>query len=61
MNTYRILKLTVGTTKKSTDTNCLTWFSRNVRYVCDGDFRCFTMYFATVAWETSMPSLRNSP
>jgi len=30
-------------------------------HVCDGSFRCFTMYFATVAWDTSIPSLRNAP
>src|SRR5512135_1537294 len=60
MNTYRILKLKVGTTKKSTDTNCFTWFSRNVRHVCDGGLRCLTMYLATVAWDTSIPSLSNS-
>jgi hypothetical protein len=27
----------------------------------DGGLRCFTMYFATVAWDTSMPSFSNSP
>jgi hypothetical protein len=32
-NTYRIRKLTVGTMKKSTDTGCMTWFSRNTRHV----------------------------
>ena len=31
------------------ETNCLTWFSRKVRQVCEGGFRCRTMYFATVA------------
>jgi len=41
--------VTVGTTKKSMETNCLTWFSRNVRQLGEGGFRCFTMYFATVA------------
>ena len=51
----------VGTTKKSTDTNCLTWFSRNVRQVCEGGFRGLTTYLETVDWDMSMPSLSSSP
>jgi hypothetical protein len=51
----------VGTTKKSTETKFLAWFMRNVRQVCEGGLPCRTMYFATVAWETSIPIFTNSP
>ncbi len=47
----------VGTTKKSTDTNCLTWFSRNVRQVCEGGFRGLTTYLETVDWDMSIIQL----
>jgi putative transposase len=47
----------VGTTKKSTDINCLTWFLRKVRQLCEGGFRCLIMYLETVDWDTLMPSL----
>ena len=50
----------VGITKKSTDTNCLRWFSRNVRQVYEEGFRGLTMYLETVDWDTSMPSLSSS-
>src|SRR4029453_507973 len=55
------LKSMVGTTKKSPYTNCLGWFSRNVRQVCEGGFRGLTMYLETVDWDMSMPSLSSSP
>jgi hypothetical protein len=34
---------------------------KNVRQVCDGGWRRRPMYFATVAWQTSIPSFRSSP
>ena len=37
------------------------WLRINVRHVGDGGRRCFTMYLATVASLTSMPSLSSSP
>ena len=51
----------VGTVKKSTDTILFTWFSRNVRQVCQGGLRCRSMYLATVGSVISIPSLSNSP
>jgi hypothetical protein len=48
-NTYKIRKLTIDRTKKSPDTICLTWFSKNVRLDCDGGLLGFTMYLTTVA------------
>ena len=43
----RRLKI-VGTVKKSTDTNVLTWLLREVRQICEGGLRSRTMYFATL-------------
>ena len=37
------------------------WLVRNVFHVCDGRFRCRTMYFATDACEIVIPSLTSSP
>jgi hypothetical protein len=39
----------LGTTKKSAATICPMWLVKNVRHVCDGGRRRWTMYFATVA------------
>src|SRR5439155_26440929 len=50
----------VGTVKKSTEANCAARFLKNVRQVCDGGFRCRTMYLATEASEIWIPSLRSS-
>src|SRR5450432_3564917 len=60
-NTYRIWKRTVGTVKKSTDTSCWMWLSRNVRQVWLGDVRCRTIYLLTLVSPMSIPSLSNSP
>src|ERR1700675_328346 len=51
----------VGTVKKSTETICWTWLSRNVRQVWLGDFRCRTIYLLTLVSPMSIPSLSNSP
>ena len=51
----------VGTTKKSVETSCFAWLFKKVRHVCEGGLRGRPMYLATVAWDTSMPSLRSSP
>ena len=44
-NRYRTRKLTVGTTKKSIETNCFAWLFRKVRQVWEGGFRSRAMYF----------------
>src|SRR5262245_50389005 len=36
------------------------WFLKNVFQLCDGDPPC-TMYFETVDWATSKPSINSSP
>ena len=59
--TYKTRKVTVGRTKKSVETNCFTWLLRKVRQVWEGGLRWRAIYFATVAWETSIPSLSSSP
>ncbi len=51
----------VGTTKKSMETKSLAWFLRKVRHDWEGGFRCRTMYLATVACDTGIPSFRSSP
>ncbi len=38
-----------------------TWFSRNVRHVCEGGFGWRGMYLDTAASETSKPSILSSP
>ena len=38
----------VGTPKKSVEAKSFTWFFRKVFQLCEGGFRCRTMYFATV-------------
>ena len=37
------------------------WFRKNVFQVCNGGFLRRTMYFETVDWVTSNPSISNSP
>src|SRR5439155_8246651 len=54
-------KLTVGTTKKSVETGLLTLLLRKVSQVWEGGFRWRAIYLATVAWDTSIPSLSSSP
>jgi len=49
MNTNKSPNVAVGTTKKSTDARQPTWFRRNVRQVCDGDFGCRIMHLETAA------------
>ncbi len=61
MKTNRTANVAVGTTKKSVETRQPTWLSRNVRHVCDGGFRCHTMYLDTVASDASIPSCMSSP
>ena len=51
----------MGTTKKSVDARHPTWFSRNVRHVCEGGFGWRGMYLDTAASETSKPSILSSP
>src|SRR5450755_2956297 len=60
-NTYRTWKRMVGTVKKSTETSCWMWLSRNVRHVWLGDFRGRTIYLLTLVSPISIPSLSNSP
>jgi hypothetical protein len=48
----RTRNVIVGTTTKSAETKVFMWFFRKVRQFCDGGFRCRTMYFATVVWDT---------
>jgi len=50
-----------GTIMKSTEIKSFTWFSRNVRQVCEGGFWGFAIYLCTVDSETSIPILRSSP
>jgi hypothetical protein len=50
-----------GTLKKSTETRLRIWFSRKVRQVWEGGFRCRTIYWATVGSVTSIPNLSSSP
>ena len=56
-----VSKALIGTTKKSMLTRSLVWFSRNDRHVYEGGFRRLTMYFSTVDFVISIPSLRISP
>src|ERR1700730_9396900 len=56
--TYRIWKRTVGTVKKSAETKSLTWFSRNVRHVCEEGFRPRAMYLLTLE---RFPLVRSTP
>ena len=37
------------------------WFRRNVFQVCDGGFDGRAIYFETVDWATSKPSISSSP
>src|SRR6267142_5512371 len=53
--------VTVGTTKKSTETRSATWFWRKVRQVCEGGFRRRGMSRPIVRCEMLRPSLRRSP
>src|SRR5437588_6613219 len=54
-------KLTVGATKKSTETRSATWFWRKVRQVCEGGFARRGTSRPTVRCEMLRPSLRSSP
>ena len=45
----------------SVDARHPTWFSRNVRHVCEGGFGWRGMYLDTAASETSKPSILSSP
>jgi len=60
-NLGKYLELMVGTVKKSTATKSLAWLFRNVRQLCEGGLLSRTMYLATVACDSSIPSLSNSP
>jgi len=51
----------VGTVNKSSAMIPDAWLRRKVRQFCDGGRRLRTMYLATVAWDTSMPSFSSSP
>src|SRR6516165_4146212 len=51
----------VGTTNKSMAAMSGAWLRRKVRHPWDGGPHRLTMYFATLARETSKPSLSNSP
>jgi len=54
-------KVTVGTTHMSMEAIASALFCRKVFQVCDGGFRRRMMYFETVDWATSNPSIRSSP
>ena len=60
-NTNNTRNVTVGTTKKSTDTSSFMWFFRNALHVPDGGFLVRIMYFSTVDLATVMPILASSP
>ena len=53
-------KVRVGTTNRSMAAIACAWFRKNVFQPCDGDPPC-TMYFETVDWATSKPSINSSP
>jgi ABC-type multidrug transport system ATPase subunit len=53
-------KVRVGTTHRSMAAIACAWFRKNVFQLCDGDPPC-TMYFETVDWATSKPSINSSP
>ena len=48
----------MGTVKKSMETSCETWLSRNVRQVGEGAFPQRSMYLVTLLSPMSMPSNR---
>src|SRR5207302_6130363 len=50
----------LGTTNKSMAAIACAWLRKNVFQPCDGDPPC-TMYFETVDWATSKPSINSSP
>ena len=60
-NTNNTLNCSVGTVKKSMETNWPTWLVRKVFHVWDGSLRCFGIKRETVRSEISTPSLRSSP
>src|SRR5262249_47189354 len=53
-------KVRVGTTNRSMAAIACAWFRKNVFQLCDGD-PPRTMYFETVDWATSKPSINSSP
>jgi hypothetical protein len=53
-------KLRVETTNRSMDAIACAWFRKNVFQPCGGD-RPRTMYFDTVDWAASKPSINSSP
>jgi hypothetical protein len=59
--TNRIRQVSVGTEKKSMATVEPTWFSRNVRQVCEGGVRRRGISREIVRSDTSNPSFNNSP
>jgi hypothetical protein len=59
--TKRIRQVSVGTGKKSMATVEPTWFSRNVRQVCEGGVRRRGISREIVRSDTSNPSFNNSP
>src|SRR6266480_2381781 len=51
----------VGTTNRSMAPMSGAWLRRKVRHAWDGGPHRLTMYFATLDWATSKPSLSSSP
>src|SRR6266702_8896062 len=51
----------VGTTNRSMAAMSGAWLRRKVRHPWDGGPHRLTMYFATLDWATSKPSLSSSP
>ncbi len=54
-------KVAVGTTHISIAAIASAWLRRKVFQLCDGSFRPLDMYFETVDWATSKPSINSSP
>jgi hypothetical protein len=61
MRTNRTRNVAVGTVKKSMDTSCPTWLSRNALQFCDGGFLLPGIHRETVRSEMSIPSFKSSP
>ncbi len=60
-STNNTLNCSVGTVKKSMETNWPTWLVRKVFHVWDGSLFCFGIKRETVRSEISTPSFRSSP
>ena len=58
---YSSRKESVGTTNRSIDAMPSSMIGRKVVQPCDGPPLLRAMYFATLVWPTSMPSLSSSP